>query len=120
MAPNLPHPGHRSYRRRWWAPSRPASRIRKWIVAQVSLGRNAISIYQDLLGAHGSAHQYHVVKRFVGRLKARESERFDLLELLPGEKVQGPPMAWHADTDGVGGVQATSAVRDDAQELEQE
>ena len=61
---------------------------RTWIEAQVALGRNAVSIYQDLVEAHGFAQQYNSVKRFVGRLKARAPERFDVLEFLPGEEAQ--------------------------------
>ena len=58
---------------------------RPWIEAQVALGRNAVSIYQDLVEAYGFPHRYNSVKRFVGRLKTREPERFDVLEFLPGE-----------------------------------
>jgi len=61
---------------------------RAWIEAQVSLGRNAVSIYQDLVEAHGFAHRYNSVKRFVAALKARAPERFDVLEFLPGEEAQ--------------------------------
>ncbi len=58
---------------------------REWIEQQLALGRNAQSIYQDLVEHHGFAHRYNSVKRFVRRLKAREPERFDVLESLPGE-----------------------------------
>jgi transposase len=61
---------------------------REWIEAQVVLGRNAMSIYQDLVERHGFTHAYNSVKRFVGRLKAREPERFDVLDALPGEEAQ--------------------------------
>lgn len=61
---------------------------RQWIETQVGLGRNAVSIYQDLVEAHGFTHQYNSVKRFVRHLKAREPERFDVLESLPGEEAQ--------------------------------
>lgn len=61
---------------------------REWIEAQVELGRNAISIYQDLVEAHGFTHRYNSVKRFVRTLKVREPERFDVLESLPGEEAQ--------------------------------
>jgi len=61
---------------------------RVWIEAQVALGRNAQSIYQDLVELHGFTHRYNSVKRFVARLKAREPERFDVLEFLPGEEAQ--------------------------------
>ena len=61
---------------------------RAWIEAQVGLGRNAVSIYQDLVESHGFTHAYNSVKRFVGRLKARAPERFDVLEFPPGEEAQ--------------------------------
>ena len=61
---------------------------RAWIEAQVELGRNAVSIYQDLVELHGFAHSYNSVKRFVASLKRRAPERFDVLEFLPGEEAQ--------------------------------
>lgn len=61
---------------------------RAWIEAQVGLGRNAVSIYQDLVETHGFAHGYNSVKRFVARLKQRGPERFDVLEFPPGEEAQ--------------------------------
>jgi predicted transcriptional regulator len=41
---------------------------REWIEAQGVLGRNAMSIYQDLVERHGFTHAYNSVKRFVARL----------------------------------------------------
>lgn len=61
---------------------------RAWIESQVLLGRNAVSIYQDLVEQHGFVHRYNSVKRFVARLKARAPERFDVLEFAPGEEGQ--------------------------------
>ena len=61
---------------------------RAWIEAQVALGRNAVSLFQDLVERHGFAHQYNSVKRFVATLKARAPERFDVLEFLRGEEAQ--------------------------------
>ncbi len=61
---------------------------RTWIEAQVALGRNAVSIYQDLVEQHGFGHAYNSVKRFVATLKRRAPERFDVLEFLPGEEAQ--------------------------------
>jgi transposase len=61
---------------------------RDWIEAQVSLGRNAVAIYQDLVERHGFTQCYGSVKRFVAKLKAREPERFDVLEFAPGEEAQ--------------------------------
>ncbi len=61
---------------------------REWIEAQVGLGRNAQSIYQDLVEQYAFGHRYNSVKRFVRALKAREPERFDVLEYQPGEEAQ--------------------------------
>ena len=61
---------------------------RAWIEAQVQLGRNAQSIYQDLVDLYGFTRRYNSVKRFVAALKVREPERFDVLEFLPGEEAQ--------------------------------
>ena len=61
---------------------------RIWIEAQVEHGRNAVSIFQDLVELHGFAHAYNSVKRFVATLKRRAPERFDVLEFPPGEEAQ--------------------------------
>ncbi len=68
-------------------PARPPKQARSaceehrtWIEAQVKLGRNAQSIYQDLVEGGGFTHQYNSVKRFVRTLKVREPGRFDVLE----------------------------------------
>jgi transposase len=61
---------------------------REWIESQVALGRNAMSIYQDLAEKFAFTHRYNSVKRFVAALKAREPERFDVLDALPGEEAQ--------------------------------
>ena len=61
---------------------------REWIESQVLLGRNAMSIYQDLSEKFGFTHRYNSVKRFVAALKAREPERFDVLDAMPGEEAQ--------------------------------
>ena len=61
---------------------------RAWIETQVALGRNAVSVFQDLVDQQGFTHQYNSVKRFVATLKARAPERFDVLEFLPGEEAQ--------------------------------
>lgn len=53
---------------------------RAWIEAQLDLGRNAQSLYQDLVDHHGFGHGYNSVKRFVARCRARTSARFDALE----------------------------------------
>ena len=59
-----------------------------WIEEQVGLGRNATSIYQDLVELFGFEHRYNSVKRFVRGLKVRDPERFDVLESAPGEEAQ--------------------------------
>ncbi|NQW03583.1 MAG: IS21 family transposase [Acidobacteria bacterium] len=60
----------------------------EWIAAQVGLGRNAVSIYQDLVETRGFEHAYNSVKRCVAKLRARDPERFDVLEFPPGEEAQ--------------------------------
>ena len=61
---------------------------RAWIETQLGLGRNATSIYQNLVERHEFAAKYNSVKRFVATLRARAPERFDVLEFLPGEEAQ--------------------------------
>ena len=61
---------------------------REWITQQVRLGRNAVSIYQDLVDSHGFGAKYNSVKRFVAGLKLTAAERFDVLEYAPGEEAQ--------------------------------
>ena len=95
MAPPRP-PGHDGIEASALVPLRvvrgPATSAceahRPWIEAQAALGRNAMSVFQDLVDRHGFAHRYNSVKRFVATLKARAPERFDVLEFLPGEEAQ--------------------------------
>ena len=61
---------------------------RAWIEAQVSLGRNATAIYQDLVDGHGFQSRYNSVKRFCRSVRKSEPEQFDRLEFLPGEEAQ--------------------------------
>jgi len=59
-----------------------------WIKEQLRLGRNAMSIYQDLVELFGFTNQYNSVKRFVKGLKEKDPQQYDRLEFLPGEEVQ--------------------------------
>jgi transposase len=61
---------------------------RAWIQEQVELGRNAQSIFQDLVEGFGFTHRYNSVKRFVRAMKRREPDRFDVLDSHPGEEAQ--------------------------------
>ena len=61
---------------------------REWIEDQVRLGRNAVSIYQDLVELFGFTNKYNSVKRFVRGLKKEDPKQFDRLEFLPGEEAQ--------------------------------
>ena len=80
-------------------PPRPPARARQiarsaceehraWIEEQVQRGRNAQSIYQDLVEGFCFTHRYNSVKRFVRTLKARDPERYDVLEYPAGEEGQ--------------------------------
>jgi transposase len=61
---------------------------RAFIDAQLRLGRNAMSIYQDLVDLHGFDGAYNSVKRFAARLRCKEPEQFDRLSFAPGEEMQ--------------------------------
>lgn len=60
----------------------------EWITVEVRKGRNAMSIYQDLVERFGFSHRYNSVKRYVRGLKKANPERYDRLEFLPGEEAQ--------------------------------
>jgi transposase len=61
---------------------------REWIEKQVRLGRNAVSIYQDLVERYNFPNKYNSVKRYVRGLKKKEPDQFDRLDFLPGEEAQ--------------------------------
>jgi len=61
---------------------------REWIEVQVRLGRNAMSIYQDLVERYNFSNKYNSVKRYVRGLKKKEPKQFDRLDFLPGEEAQ--------------------------------
>ena len=86
--PRPPAQGSVAARKESWATISACEPHRAWIEPQVSLGRNAVSIFQDLVEEHGFAHRYNSVKRFVATLRQRAPERFDVLEFLPGEEAQ--------------------------------
>ena len=52
------------------------------------LGRNGVSIYQDLVERYGFTHKYNSVKRFVRGIKKKDPKQFDRLEFPPGEEAQ--------------------------------
>jgi transposase len=85
--PPRPPAPERAARLPWITPS-ACEPHRAWIESQLDLGRNAQSLYQDLVEQKGFAHAYNSVKRFVAQLRAREPERFDVLEFPPGEEAQ--------------------------------
>jgi transposase len=58
------------------------------IEGKVSKGLSAQRIYQDLVGEHGFRASYQSVKRYVGKLKARQPKRVWRIECPPGEEVQ--------------------------------
>ena len=50
---------------------------RLWIEEQVRLGRNAVSIYQDLVERFAFEHKYNSVKRFCRGLRRRDPVQYD-------------------------------------------
>ncbi|MGA9520271.1 MAG: IS21 family transposase [Myxococcaceae bacterium] len=66
-------------------------------------GRNAVSIYQELVDQHGYAHGYESVKRYVRMLRgARPREAHPVIETAPGVEAQVDygegPMVRHPET----------------------
>lgn len=61
---------------------------RPWIEEQVRLGRNAVSIYQDLVERFAFEHKYNSVKRFCRALRRKNPTQYDRLEFPPGEEAQ--------------------------------
>ena len=61
---------------------------RPWIEEQVRLGRNAVSIYQDLVERFAFEHKYNSVKRFCRALRRKNPIQYDRLEFGPGEEAQ--------------------------------
>jgi transposase len=75
---------------------------REQIVHALSLGRNAMAIYQDLVGA-GARVGYASVRRFVRKLRGAQSpEERVVIETAPGEEEQVDygegPMVRHPET----------------------
>lgn len=73
------------------AEPRVASRCephRALIEEAVARGRNAKSIWQELVDEHGFAGHYETVKRFVRRLRPREQVAHPRIETAPGEEAQ--------------------------------
>ncbi len=89
---------------------------REVIEAGLGKGRNAKSIWQDLVDDHGFRGSYQSVKRFVGKLRgSRSPEARVVIETPPGEETQvdygtGPMVRDPAS----GRYQPYAAVRPDA------
>jgi len=76
---------------------------REWIELELSRGRNATGIFQDLVDQHGFTGSYESVKRFVRKLRGPVSpEARAIIETRPGEECQVDygtgPMVRDADT----------------------
>ncbi len=69
---------------------------RFWIEEQVRLGRNAVSIYQDLVEQYAFEHKYNSVKRFCRALRKKDPRQYDRLEFGLGEEVT----VWKDTTHG--------------------
>jgi transposase len=62
---------------------------REWIELELSRGRNAMGIFQDLVDKHGFTGSYESVKRFVRKLRGPLSaEARAIIETRPGEECQ--------------------------------
>ncbi len=62
---------------------------REAIELGLSRGRNAVAIFQDLVDVHGFSDGYQSVKRFVRKLRGKQSpEACVVIETAPGEEAQ--------------------------------
>jgi len=62
---------------------------REWIELELSRGRNATGIFQDLVDRHGFTGSYESVKRFVRKLRGQASpEARSIIETRPGAQCQ--------------------------------
>ena len=61
---------------------------REFIECELRKGRNAMSIFQDLVELFGFNNKYNSVKRFVRHLRRKEPEQFAVLDFFPGEEAQ--------------------------------
>jgi len=52
------------------------------------MGRNAVSIYQDLVEQFAFEHKYNSVKRFCRALRKKDPIQYDRLEFPTGEEAQ--------------------------------
>ncbi len=76
---------------------------REWIEVAVGHGRDAMSIWQDLVDDWGFTHSYQSVRRFVVKLRGeRVVEAHPVIETAPGEEGQvdygDGPMVRHPET----------------------
>jgi transposase len=63
--------------------------FREFIEAELSKGRNAMAIWQDLVDSHGFSEKYASVKRFVRKLRGSSTpEARVVIETAPGEEAQ--------------------------------
>jgi len=70
-------------------PSGASEAYREMIELELSRGRNAMGIFQDLVDLHGFASSYQSVQRFVRKLRGAASpEARVIIETLPGEEGQ--------------------------------
>jgi transposase len=70
-------------------PSGASESFREMIELELSRGRNAMGIYQDLVDGHGFTSSYQSVQRFVRKLRGAVSpEARVIIETKPGEECQ--------------------------------
>jgi transposase len=70
-------------------PSGASEAYREMIELELSRGRNAMGIYQDLVDRHGFQSSYQSVQRFVRKLRGAVSpEARAIIETRPGEECQ--------------------------------
>ena len=93
---------------------------REWIEAQVLLGRNAMSIYQDLVGEHGFTHALQLGQALRGRAQGPRTGALRRARGLARRRSASGLRRGCTDATGEREISPTVFVRDDAQVLGQE
>ena len=93
---------------------------REWIESQVALGRNAMSIYQDLVERHGFTHAYNSVKRFVRSFEGSRARALRRARGIAGRGIPGRLRRGCTDAAAQWQIPPAVFVRDDAQVLREE
>ena len=113
----IPHPGHRLRSRQ--TPS-ACEMHREWIEEQVELGRNAQSIYQDLVERFGLTPPLQLGQALRARAQGARTGALRRARVPAGRRSAGRFWPGRPDTDRERQIPPAVSVRDDVEVLRQE